>query len=387
MTETFQLTKFKSKLPMTPTSIFSRMTGLANAHGAINLSQGFPDFETSPVLIDLVSKAMKDGFNQYAPMPGDIGLRRTIAQKYADFYGINIHEADEVTVTAGGTQGLFTVITALIEKGDEVIIFEPAYDSYRPSIELLGGKVVPIQLKAPSFDIDWSEVRAAITDKTKLIIINNPNNPTGRILKQSDINELEHIVYDFDLLLLSDEVYEHIVFDGQKHLTVLSSEILRQRTFVVCSFGKLLHTTGWKMGYVISTPYLTAEFRKVHQFNVFSVNTPIQVAISSYLNNMDYYHNIPVLFQEKRNYVMERLSGSRFKILPVEGTYFMLLDYSAISDLDELAFAEQVTMTHKVATIPVSAFYANNENQNLLRICFAKKLETLTSATTALCKI
>jgi len=387
MTETFQLGKFKSKLPTTPTSIFSRMTGLANAHGAINLSQGFPDFETSPALIDLVSKAMREGFNQYAPMPGDLSLRTTIAKKYADFYGINIHEADEITITAGGTQGLFTVISTLIEKGDEVIIFEPAYDSYKPAIELFGGIAKPIQLRAPQFAIDWNEVRAAITTKTKLIIINNPNNPTGRIFKKNDIQELERIVEDFDLLLLSDEVYEHIVLDGNKHLTVLSSEILRQRAFVVCSFGKLLHTTGWKLGYVISIPYLTAEFRKVHQFNVFSVNTPIQVAISSYLDNMNYYEQIPTLFEDKRDFVASRLANSRFKVLPVEGTYFMLLDYSAISDLDELAFAEEVTIQHKVATVPVSAFYSNQENQNLLRICFAKKLETLTSATTALCNI
>lgn len=387
MTKPFHPINFKSKLPNTPTSIFSRMSNLAVEHQAINLSQGFPDFDTDPKLIDSVEKYMYDGFNQYAPMPGYIGLREKIALKYDKFYSVQVNPADEITVTAGGTQALFTVISAVVDRDDEVIIFEPAYDSYRPSIELLGGKVVPVKLNAPDFAIDWSYVRSLVNSKTKLIIINNPNNPTGRILTHHDILELEGIVSDNNLLLLSDEVYEHIVFDQHKHITVLSSDLLRSRSFVVCSFGKLLHTTGWKMGYVVAPTFLTAEFRKVHQFNVFSVNSPIQMAIASYLDDVGYYYELSNFFQQKKDYMTEELKSSRFQVLPTEGTYFMLLDYAAISKVGELEFAERLTQEHKIATIPVSAFYATNDNQYLLRICFAKKLQTLSKAIDILKKV
>jgi len=379
--------KFKSKLPSTETSIFSRMSALAQANNAINLSQGFPDFETDPNLISLVTKYMREGFNQYAPMPGYMPLREKIAFKYDRFYGIDINADTEITITAGGTQGLFSIISVVVNKGDEVIIFEPAYDSYKPSIELLGGKVIPVRLLAPSFVIDWDYVRSLITKHTKMIIINNPSNPTGCILGAKDIQELEDIVQVNDLLVLSDEVYEHIVYDSKRHISVLSSNVLRQRSFVVCSFGKLLHTTGWKLGYVVSSKELTMEFRKVHQFNVFSVNTPIQMAIAEYLDNIGYYYSLPNFFQKKRDYMIEELSRSRFNVLPTEGTYFMLLDYSTISSEGELNFAERLTKEHKIAMIPVSAFYSDNYNQGLLRICFAKKLDTLTSSLDILKKI
>lgn len=377
MTKPFHHMPFKSKLPHTPASIFSRMSALAQEHQAINLSQGFPDFDTDPRLIEAVTKYMMDGFNQYAAMPGHISLREQIAHKYDKFYGIDINPADEITVTAGGTQGLFTVISAVVEKGDEVIIFEPAYDSYKPSVELLGGVVVPVNLIAPSFAIDWSYVRTLVNNKTKLIIINNP---TGRVLSKEDIQELEDIASQHNLVVLSDEVYEHIVFDHHKHISVLSSNILRSRSFVVCSFGKLLHTTGWKLGYVIAPPFMTTEFRKVHQFNVFSVNAPMQLAIASYLDDIEYYYSLPKFFQEKKDYLVDSLKDSRFNVLPTEGTYFMLLDYSNISEEKELDFAERLTIQHKLAMIPVSAFYTNGDNQQLLRICFAKKLQTLKAA-------
>ncbi len=368
---------FKSKLPETPTSIFTRMSQLAQEYEALNLAQGFPDFETDPHLIDLVTKYMKLGFNQYAPMPGNLLLRERIANKYSSLYDLNINPVDEVTITAGGTQGLFTVISTVVSLGDEVIIFEPAYDSYKPAVELMGGKVITVKLLAPDFEIDWSIVRSLITDRTKMIILNNPNNPTGRILNGTDINELENIVIKNDLLVLSDEVYEHIIFDDKRHLSALSSSVLRDRTFVVCSFGKLLHTTGWKVGYVIAAPLLTSEFRKVHQFNVFSVNTPMQMAIADYLDNTAYYDTLSTFFQGKRDYMIKELCDTRFKLLPCEGTYFMLLDYSDISSEDELSFAERLTRELGLAMIPVSAFYTDTVNQNLLRICFAKDDNTL----------
>lgn len=379
--------KFKSKLPHTPTSIFTRMSALAQQYNAINLSQGFPDFSVDTKLVDLVTRYMSEGFNQYAPMAGYMGLREQVAYKYADFYHIDVNPEAEVTITAGGTQGLFTVISTVIDKGDEVIIFEPAYDSYKPSVDLLGGKVIGIKLVAPDFKIDWQEVETCITDKTKLIIINNPNNPTGCVLDEDDISHLENIVLKHNILVLSDEVYEHLIFDGRKHLSVLKSDILRPNSFVVCSFGKLLHTTGWKVGYVIASSFYTEEFRRVHQFNVFSVNTPVQRAIASYLENRAYYYSLSGFFEKKRNILVEGLTGSNFETLSTAGTYFMLLDYSKISDELEMDFAERLTKEYKLAMIPVSSFYSSSDNQQLMRICFAKKDETLLSALEILSKI
>jgi len=379
MTQSY-LSPFKSKLPNSAISIFSRMSLLAQQQQAINLSQGFPDFDIDPKLISLVTHYMQKGFNQYAPMQGTIELRKVIADKYKQYYNLHVDPNEEITITAGGTEGLYSTIAALIHPGDEVITFEPAYDSYSPSVQSFGGKVVPIELLAPDFAIDWNVVRSKITERTKLIIVNNPNNPTGRILFQQDILALEKIVEETGIYVLSDEVYEHLVFDGKKHISVLESEILRQKAFVVASFGKVLHATGWKLGYVITNPLLTAEFRKIHQFNVFSVNTPIQFAIADYLSDISYYDSLAPLFQQNRDYLIEGIKSTPLQILPCEGTYFLLVDYSNITHSEELAYAEKLTQEKKVATIPISAFYTSGLNQNLLRICFAKKEETIRKA-------
>lgn len=379
MTQSY-LSPFKSKLPNSAISIFSRMSLLAQQQQAINLSQGFPDFDIDPKLISLVTHYMQKGFNQYAPMQGTIELRKVIADKYKQYYNLHVDQNEEITITAGGTEGLYSTIAALIHPGDEVITFEPAYDSYSPSVQSFGGKVVPIELLASDFAIDWNVVRSKITDRTKLIIINNPNNPTGRILSQQDILALEKIVEETGIYVLSDEVYEHLVFDGKKHISVLESDILRQKSFVVASFGKVLHATGWKLGYVVTNPMLTAEFRKIHQFNVFSVNTPIQFAIADYLSDISYYDSLAPLFQQKRDYLIEGIKSTPLQILPCEGTYFLLVDYSKITHSEELAYAEKLTQEKKVATIPISAFYTSGLSQNLLRICFAKKEETIRKA-------
>ena len=371
---------FESKLPNSTISIFSRMSLLAQQEKAINLSQGFPDFDIDPKLISLVTQYMQKGFNQYAPMQGAVELRKVISHKYKHYNNLEIDFNDEITITAGGTEGLYSTIATLIHPGDEVIIFEPAYDSYSPSVRSFGGTIVPIELSAPDFRIDWNVVSSKITERTKLIIVNNPNNPTGRILSKEDIAALEKIVAEKGVYVLSDEVYEHLVFDEKKHVSILESDILRNRGFVVASFGKVLHATGWKIGYVISNPILTAEFRKIHQFNVFSVNTPIQYAIADYLSDVNYYQSLPTLFEQKRNYIIGELKSTPFQVLPCEATYFLLVNYSEISQEDELQFAERLTKQSKVATIPISAFYTTEVNQNLLRICFAKKEETLRRA-------
>ncbi|HMR17700.1 MAG TPA: methionine aminotransferase [Sphingobacterium sp.] len=378
---------FISKLPATPVSIFSRMSHLAQTNQAVNLSQGFPDFALAPELIELVTKYMQEGFNQYAPMAGVLSLRERIAQKYQAVSQISVDPETEITITAGGTQALFTAIGTLISPGDEAIIFEPAYDSYRPSIEAFGGKVVPILLQAPEFRIDWEEVEHKITARTRLIIINTPNNPTGRILTASDIKALERLVSAHEFFVISDEVYEHIIYDGLLHSSVLQSPILKERAYVVASFGKLLHATGWKIGYIVANGHLTTEFRKIHQFNVFSVNTPMQMAIAEYLSDMEYYSSLPVYFQKKRDYLSLALQQTKFKVLPCEGTYFMLLDYSDISGQAELDFAIHLTKTAGVAMIPVSSFYSDHANQGLLRICFAKREETLDKAIDRLLEI
>ena len=380
MTQEFQPRPFSSKHPAVPLSIFSQMSQLATEHNAINLSQGFPDFPVDPVLIDLISKYLREGKNQYAPMIGVPELRTAIQRKYNAYYDVALDAQTEITITAGGTQALFTAIATLIHPGDEVITFEPAYDSYKPSVESFGGKVVPIQLFAPDFEINWEEVESRITNKTKLIIINNPNNPTGKLLKANDIKALESLVQRYGIYVLSDEVYEHLIYDDAVHHTVLSSAILRERSFVVASFGKVLHATGWKIGYIVANPVLTDEFRKIHQFNVFSVNTPMQYAIAEYLQDESYYQSIKLLFEQKRNFLIQSLSKSKFKCLPCEGTYFLLVDYSEISDKSEMSFARELTIQHQLATIPISAFYSTEVNQQILRICFAKEQRTLERA-------
>ncbi|GHE28395.1 aminotransferase [Sphingobacterium griseoflavum] len=363
------------------------MSALATQHGAVNLSQGFPNYPVSAALIALVDKYMEKGWNQYAPMPGCMPLREQIAQKVSDVYAVAVHPESEVTITAGATQALFTAMATVVQPGDEVIIFEPAYDSYRPSVEVFGGKVVPVRLLAPDFAVDWQEVRAAITKKTKLIIVNNPGNPSTKIWTDSDWKQLQQILQDNAVFLLSDEVYEHIVFDGQKHKSVLSYPALRERSWVVASFGKLLHTTGWKLGYVIAPPLLTQEFRKVHQFNVFSVNTPMQMAIAEYLKDSSCYLDLPAFMQEKRDFLVKGLLRSRFSVVPSEGTYFLLAGYQQISGQPEREFAQDLTINHGVATVPVAAFYSTPCEQKLVRICFAKDGDTLSRAVELLQKV
>ncbi|WP_437919303.1 methionine aminotransferase [Sphingobacterium sp. LRF_L2] len=387
MTKAFQNDFLKSKLPSTSVSIFSQMSTLAEKHQALNLSQGFPNYPTSEQLIGLVDHYLRKGYNQYAPMPGVLALRERISEKVERLYNCQADPEREVTITSGGTQALFTVIATLVNFGDEVIVFEPAYDSYAPAVEIFGGKVVPIRLVAPNFDIDWEEVRAVINDNTKLIIINNPNNPSTKTLKKEDLEALEAIIQGSNAFILSDEVYEHIIFDGRKHLSMLAYPKLLERSFIVASFGKLLHTTGWKLGYAIAPAALMAEFRKVHQFNVFSANTPIQWAIADYLKNADHYLGLPDFFQEKRDLLVTGLAASRLEVLPSEGTYFLLVNYKQISDSSEFDFARQLTIENGLATIPVSAFYSAPKEQHLLRLCFAKDKDTLDKAIELLQKL
>lgn len=369
-----------SKLPHVGTTIFTKMTTLANAHQALNLSQGFPDFEADPRLVKLVTKAMEKGNNQYAPMIGAQALRDAIVKKYDQIYNVEVDATEELTITSGGTQAIFTAIASVVKPEDEVIIFEPAYDCYAPTVELFGGKVVPVRLLAPDFRIDWDYVATLMNSKTRLIIINNPNNPTGKALGKEELIKLGALLEGTSILLLSDEVYEHIVFDGASSQSVLEIPTLRERSFVVASFGKLLHTTGWKIGYCVAPPQLTHEFRKVHQFNVFSVNAPMQFAIAEYLEDISYIRELSSFFEGKRNLLRDGLKGSRFTILPCEGTYFLNINYSGISNEEEFEFACSLTTQHKIATIPLSAFYKEVTNQQVLRVCFAKKDETLANA-------
>lgn len=376
-----------SKLPDTGPSIFTKMSQLAARHQAINLSQGFPDFDCSPRLVSLVSQYMRAGYNQYAPMAGVIALREQISTKVVATNGVFYDPDTAITVTAGATQALFTVMAALIHPGDEVVLFEPAYDSYAPSVRVFGGIPKAVPLLAPDFHVDWATVEQLVTDKTRLIIVNSPSNPTARVLADSDYRQLVRIVRDTGCYILSDEVYEHMVYDGRSHVSVAHYETLRERAFVVASFGKLYHTTGWKVGYCLAPPQLTAEFRRVHQFNVFSVNTPVQYALADFLRDDQAYAALSAFFQEKRDFLIEALETTPFRPLPCEGTYFLLADYSAISQLPEQAFSEVLTARHGVATIPISAFYHDTRNQHLIRICFAKKTKTLAQAVERLRKV
>jgi len=379
--------QINSKLPKTETSIFAVMSGLANRYGAINLSQGFPDFPVSRDLINLVHQYMLADKNQYAPMPGVSELRQAIAGKVKKLYDKDVNPDTEITITAGATQALFTAITAFINQGDEAIIFEPAYDSYDPAIKLNGGVTKYLSLSAPDFKIDWDLVANQVNNKTKLIIINTPNNPGGFVFTEADMLALNDITKNTDIVVISDEVYEHIIFDGLQHQSVLRFDELYQRTLAVYSFGKTFHATGWKTGYVIAPEVLTNEFRKVHQFNVFSVNTPVQYALAEYLQNPDNYVHLPEFYQAKRDFFTEHLSGSRFKVIPSHGTYFQLLDYSAISDMNEYDFAVWMTKEKGVAAIPVSAFYHDKKNQHILRFAFPKEEDTLLKATEILKQI
>lgn len=376
-----------SKLPNVETSIFAVMSGLAIQHKAINLSQGFPDFPVSEELISSIHKKMKMGLNQYAPMPGVPSLREQIVMKAAKTYGIEYDAENEVTVTAGATQALFTAISAFIRDEDEVIIFEPAYDSYGPAVRLNAGVVKYAQLRLPDYHIDWQEVAGMITHRTKMIIINSPHNPSGSVLSNFDMSELHRITRNTDIIIISDEVYEHIIFDGKQHQSVCAYPELAERSIVVGSFGKTFHATGWKMGFVLAPENLMKEFRKAHQFNVFAVNTPIQHALADYLINPENYLHLGEFYQQKRDYFTQMLGQSRFKIVPSYGTYFQLLDYSAISEEKEMDFATRLITEFGLASIPVSAFYQKKDDNKILRFCFAKSEETLQKAAEILCKI
>jgi methionine aminotransferase len=377
----------KSKLPKIGTTIFTVMSQLANETKAINLSQGFPDFESSDELINLVTDAMKKGLNQYAPMAGVFELRAQIAQKIENLYGAKYHPESEITVTSGATQAIYTAIAATITEGDEVIIFTPAYDCYEPAIELNGGKTVFIQMHAPVYNIDWEDVKKMINQRTKMIIINTPHNPTGTILQEEDMLALEKIVSDTDIIVLSDEVYEHIIFDDKKHQSASKFPRLMERSFIVSSFGKTFHNTGWKMGYCVAPKNLMKEFRKAHQFIVFSVNTPMQYALAEYLKNENNYLSLNRFYQQKRDYFVDLIKDSKFETLPSKGTYFQLLSYKNISDEKDTDFAVRLTKEFGVASIPVSVFYQKNVDEKILRFCFAKKEDTLLKAAEVLNRV
>lgn len=377
----------KSKLHNTGTTIFTIMSGLAREHGAINLSQGFPDFPVSEKLIALVNKHMKAGHNQYAPMAGHLPLREVIAEKVQQLYSATYDPDKEITITAGGTQAIFAAISAVIREGDEVIVFDPAYDCYVPAIKLNGGIPVQLQLKGTDFHIDWNEVKKMITQRTRMIMINSPHNPTGAILTAKDMLQLEKITTNRDIVIVSDEVYEHVIFDGYEHQSVMRYPKLAERSFVVFSFGKTVHATGWKTGYCIAPENLMSEFRKVHQFMVFAANTPIQHALADYMKDEKNYSGISKFYEEKRDYFLKLLKGSRFKMLNTHGSYFQLLDYSKITDEKDTDFAIRLTKENGVASIPVSVFYKNPVDLKLLRFCFAKENETLERAAEKLCKV
>lgn len=376
-----------SKLPTVGTTIFTVMSKLAADHHAINLSQGFSDYGTDEKLIAAINQAMKDGFNQYAPMAGYLPLREQIAEKIENFYNAKYDPETEITITAGGTQAIFTAINTFITAGDEVIIFEPAYDCYAPTIKLLGGLVKPFELQAPDYKVDWEMVKKLFSANTKMIIINSPHNPTGSILRKEDIDALIKLTKDTDILIISDEVYEHIIFDGEQHQSVALYPELAERSFIVASFGKLLHTTGWKMGYCLAPAKLMAEFRKIHQFNVFSVNTPMQVGIANYLKSSNIYLEIPVFFQQKRDFFQQLLKETKFDLLPCKGSYFQCVSYSNIIDEKDTEFAKKLVTDFGVAAIPVSAFYTKNIDHKILRFCFAKENSTLEKAVEKLTKL
>ncbi|SEB20334.1 methionine aminotransferase [Pedobacter hartonius] len=376
-----------SKLPGTFTNIFSVMSQLAAEHNAINLSQGFPDYDCDPKLIEFVAGAMKGGHNQYAPMTGTPALRELVTSKVNTQYGSDYNPDTEVTITAGGTQAIFTALTACIQPGDEVIIFEPAYDAYAPIIRSLGGLVKSYEMAPPDYRIDWEMVKKLFTANTKMIILNSPHNPTGTVLQDEDIRALIKLLKNNDVLILSDEVYEHLVFDGEKHRSIALYPELKERSFITASFGKLLHATGWKTGYCLAPENLMKEFRKIHQFNVFSVNTPMQVGIANYLQDPSTYLGLADFFQQKRDFFRGLLSQTKFKMLPCKGSYFQCVTYDHFSDEPDTVIARRLITDFGVAAIPVSAFYTRNTDHSVLRFCFAKKQDTLEKSVERLMKL
>jgi len=378
-----------TKLPNVGTTIFTVMSALAADKGAVNLGQGFPDFHCDPALVQAVTNAMQDGLNQYPPMAGVPVLRDAIADKIATLYGHRYDPATEITVTAGATQGILTSVLCAVHAGDEVIVIEPVYDCYVPAIELAGGIPVFVQMTVGEhgYSIPWDKVAAAVTPKTRMIMVNTPHNPTGSVLKAADVQALADIVRGTDILILSDEVYEHMVYDGAPHQSLARHPELVGRTFINSSFGKTYHVTGWKVGFVAAPAALTAEFRKVHQFNVFTVNTPVQYGLAAYMKNPAPYLDLPAFYQKKRDLFREGLARTRFTLLPSEGTYFQCVKYGAISDLPEADFCQWLTSEIGVAAIPVSAFYNTPTESGIVRFCFAKKDDTLRLALDRLARL
>ena len=376
-----------SKLPNVGTTIFTVMSALAATHKAINLSQGFPDYDCSDELKAMVNEAMQQGHNQYAPMPGLMPLRAAIAQKISSLYHEQVNPDTEITITPGGTYAIFTAIATCIRPGDEVIIFEPAYDSYVPNVLVNGGTPVLIPLSFPGYRINWEEVRRKITPRTRMIMLNTPHNPTGSILQENDIAELEKLVAEFNLLVLSDEVYEHLVFDGAQHHSILRYPAIYRNSFVTFSFGKVFHNTGWKMGYCVAPEHLMKEYRKVHQYLCFSVNTPMQYGLARFLETPSHYLDLPAFYQEKRDYFLELMKASRFTPLYSQGSYFQLMKYDRISSEGDKDFAIRLTKEFGVAVIPVSAFYEDGKDDHVIRFCFAKKQSTLEQAAARLAHI
>ena len=378
---------FDSKLPRSTLSIFAKVSALAKKHQAINLGQGYPDFDCDPRLQALVSKHLQAGRNQYAPMPGVLELRQAISDKIKLTYQKSLNPDTEICVTAGATQALFTAIQAFVHTGNEVIIIEPAYDSYRPSVIIAGGVPIAYRLKSPDYQVDWNVVGEMVTSKTRMIIINTPHNPTGKTLKPTDLLALQEIVAERNILVLSDEVYEHLIYDGQEHQSVLRYEKLFQQSLAVYSFGKTLHATGWKLGYCVGPEHLMTEFKNIHQWNVFSVNSFVQYAIAEYLTDHSTYQQLSDFFQQKRDLLTELMKDSPLRALSSEGTYFQLYDYSEVSDMDDLKFYEYLTREYGVATIPLSPFYAVPTRDKVVRFCFAKEDSTLIAAINKLSKL
>ena len=372
--------RFPSRLPQVGTTIFTVMSALATEHNAVNLGQGFPDFGCDPALLDGVSRAMQAGHNQYPPMTGVPALRDVVAQKIEALYGHHYDAASEITVTAGATQAILTAILCCVSPGDEVIVLDPCYDSYVPNIELAGGVPVRVPLTPGSFRPDFARISAAISPKTRMLLINSPHNPSGSTWTAAEMQQLQDLLAPTNIVLLSDEVYEHMVFDGARHESASRYPSLAARAFVVSSFGKTFHVTGWKIATVAAPAALMAEFRKVHQFNVFTVNTPMQVGLADYLKNPAPYLDLPAFYQQKRDLFRAGLAGSRFQLLPCTGTYFQCVDISALTDLSEADYCQQLVKEHGVAAIPLSAFYGDGFDQKVVRFCFAKKDETLRAA-------
>jgi methionine aminotransferase len=369
-----------SKLPNVGTTIFTVMSTLAKENDAINLSQGFPNFKSDQKLIDLVVKAMNNEYNQYAPMLGAFPLREAIATKFQNLYNSSYNPEDEIVITCGATQAIYTIISTFIHSDDEVILFKPAYDCYEPAIAVNGGKSIAIQLNYPDYSVNWGLVESSITNKTKMIIINTPQNPCGTIFSKDDMLELERITKDTNIIVLSDEVYEHMVFDGLKHQSACLFPGLKERAFITASFGKTFHNTGWKLGYCCGPKELMKEFVKVHQFNVYCVNHPIQIAIAEYMNDASTYNSLPSFFQQKRDLFLDAIKDSKFNSIPTQATYFQVLDYSEITNESDVEYAKRLTIENGLAAIPLSVFNDNNLDEKVLRFCFAKTDETLLKA-------